>query len=162
MRVWWKFVKKVKFATSSGVDNLRKATWEEHAGIWIVSCQVGFRESLHNSSQVAIDQWNSRPKPFWNVFFSFLYRHYVSSHYPQNCKELLREKTLAIHLRVKDSKPTIIYTISLSCPLLLPLQLQILERFLVQTLTSYNLSAEWSFGVWGSIGRSHRADAIWS
>ena len=28
-------------------------------------------------------------------------------------KEFLREKTLAIHLRVRDCKPTIIYTISL-------------------------------------------------
>ena len=73
-------------------------------------------------------------------------------------------KTLAIHLRVRDCKPIIIYIISLSFHLLL-LQLQILERFLAQTLTShYYLSVERSFGACvGSIRRSHRlADAIWS
>ena len=63
--------------------------------------------------------------------------------------ESFREKTLATHLRVKGCEPIIIYTISLSFPLLLPLQLQIFERFLAQTLTSPNLSAERSFGVCG-------------
>ena len=82
---------------------------------------------------------------FWNVFFSFLYQHYISPLYPQNSKEILREKTLAIHMRVRDCKPIIIYTISLSFPLHLPLQLQILETFLAQTLTSPNMIAKWSF-----------------
>ena len=92
-------------------------------------CQAVFCESLLDSSQVASDPWNSLLEPFWNVFFSFFYQHYISPHYPQNCKELLREKTLSINLRVRNCKLTIIYIISLSFPLLLPLQLQILERF---------------------------------
>ena len=52
-------------------------------------------------------------------------------------------------MRVRDCKPAIIYIISLSFPLLLPLQLQILERFLAQALTSPNLSVERSFGACG-------------
>ena len=39
---------------------------------------------------------------------SFLYPHYISPHYPRNCKESFREKTLEIHLRVRDCKPTIL------------------------------------------------------
>ena len=114
-------------------------------------------------NQVTSDPLNLLPKPFWNVFFSFLHQHHIKPHYPQNCKELLREKTLAIHLRVRDCKPTIIYTISLSCPLLLPFQLQILKRSLAQILISLILSVERRFGSVGRIGRSHwMADAIWS
>ena len=52
-------------------------------------------------------------------------------------------------MRGRDCKPTIIYTISLSFPLLLLLKLQILERFLVQTLASPNLNAKRSFGACG-------------
>ena len=132
-------------SSTSRVDNPWKVTWETHVGIWTVSCQARFRESLCDSSQVASDLRNSLSGHFWNVFLAFLYQHYISLHYPRNCKEFLREKTLAIHLRVRDCKPTIIYTIFLSFPLFLPLQLQILERFFSQTLTSPNLSAEWSF-----------------
>ena len=64
-------------------------------------------------------------------------------------KKLLKEKTLAKHLRVKDCIPTIIYTISLKFPLLLPFHLHILQRFLTQTLTLPNLSVERSFGTYG-------------
>jgi len=60
----------------------------------------------------------------------------------------LTEKTLAEHLGVRDCLPTIIYTISLKFPLLLPLHLYILERFLTQTLTSPILSVERSFGAY--------------
>ena len=142
-------MKKVKFVTSSWVDNLQMATWKAHAGIWIVSYQAGFRKSLHDSGQVASETWNLLPEPFLNMFFSFLDQHYINPHYPQNCKEFLRKKTLAIHLRVRDCKPTIIYTISLSFLLLLPLQLQILKRFLAQTLISPNLSTERNFSACG-------------
>ena len=131
------------------MNNPWKATWEAHIRIWTVSCQPGFHESFRDSSQVARDLQNSLSKHLWNVFFTFLYQHYISLHYPWNCKELLREKTLTIHLKVRDCKPTIICTIFLSFPLLLPLQLQNLERFFFQTLTSPNLSAEWSFGTCG-------------
>ena len=62
-------------------------------------------------------------------------------------KKFLREKTLAKHLRVRDCLLTIIYTISLKFPVLLPLHLHILERFLSQTLISPILSVERSFGV---------------
>ena len=52
-------------------------------------------------------------------------------------------------MRGRDCKPTIIYTISLSFPLLLLLKLQILESFLAQTHTSPNLSVENCFGASG-------------
>ena len=123
VRVWWRFMKNVKFATGSRLDNS-------------FLCQASFHESLCDSDQVMSDLQSSLPEPFWNVFFSFLYQHYISPHYPRNCMKTFREKTLAIHLRVKVCIPIIIYTISLSFFLLPPLQLQILERFLTQTLTS--------------------------
>ena len=80
--------------------------------------------------QLASDPWNSLPRCFKGCLSSFLYTHYISLHYPRNCKETFKDKTLTIHLRFRECKPTIMYTISLSFPLLLPLQLQILGRFL--------------------------------
>ena len=91
-----------------------------------------------------LSTWN-----FLKCIFLFFYQHYISPHYPRNCKETFREKTLTIHLKVRDCKPTIIYTIFFSFSLLLPLQFQILEMFLTQTLTSPNLSVERSFGACG-------------
>ena len=64
-------------------------------------------------------------------------------------KKLLRDKTLAKHLRVRDCIPTIIYSISLKFPLFLPHHLHIFERVLAQTLTSPNLSVKISFGAYG-------------
>ena len=64
-------------------------------------------------------------------------------------KKLLSEKTLAKHLKVRHCLPTILYIISLKFPLLLPLHLYILERFLAQTLTLPILSVERSFGAFG-------------
>ena len=46
----------------------------------------------------------------FSVLSSFLYLHYKSSHYPWNWKENFREKTLEMHLKVRDCTPTIIYT----------------------------------------------------
>ena len=45
-----------------------------------------------------------------SVFSSFLYPHYKNPLCPRNCKENLREKNQETHLRVRDCKPTIIYT----------------------------------------------------
>ena len=45
--------------------------------------------------------------------------------------------------------PTIIYTNSLGFPLLLPLHLHILKRFLAQTFISLILSVERSFSAFG-------------
>ena len=54
-------------------------------------------------------------------FFPFLYAHCKSPHYPWNCKENFREKTLEIHWRVKDCLPTTLYTFLLVFLILLPL-----------------------------------------
>ena len=75
---------------------------------------------FRNSSQVASDSWNSLVDCFLSVNFLILYQHYINPHYPQIVrrrrsihKELLREKILAKHLRVRDCLPTILYIISL-------------------------------------------------
>ena len=123
-----KICEESEFATSSWVDQPVKGHVRSTCKNLISFCYAVFCESLRNSSQVVSDPRNSLLEPFWNVFFLFIYQHYIRSHYPQYCKEFFREKTVAIHLRVRDCKPTIIYTNFLSFPLLLPLQLQILER----------------------------------
>ena len=84
-----------------------------------------------------------------SVLSSFLYPHYKSPHYPWNCKENLREKTLEIHLRVRDCTPTILYKILLiflysSLSNSIPI-----ERFLTQTHTTPNLSVVSCFGSFG-------------
>ena len=90
-----------------------------------------FKESLTNwilqvicnLGQVANDSRNSLPDYFLVFLFSFLFQQYINSHYPRNVrsrrsihKKLLREKTLAKHLRVRDCLPTILYIISLEFP----------------------------------------------
>ena len=83
------------------------------------------------------------------VLFSFLYPHYKSPHYPWNCKKNLREKTLEIHLRVRDCTPTILYKILLIF-LYSSLSNSIhIERFLAQTHTTLNLSVVSCFGSFG-------------
>ena len=76
-----------------------------------------------DSGQVANDSGNSLPIYFLVYLFSFLYQQYINPHYPRNVrsrrsihKKLLREKTLAKHLRVRDCLPTILYIISLEFP----------------------------------------------
>ena len=74
---------------------------------------------IRDSSQGLSDPRNSLLDCFLSLTFPILYQHYINSHYPRNVrrrsihKKLLREKTLAKHLRVKDCLPTILYIISL-------------------------------------------------
>ena len=117
--------------------------------------QVGFCESFATQSKSQVPTKLSTWL-FWLCLFTFLYQHYKNPHYPRNVrrarslyKKLLREKTLAKHLRVRDCLPTILYIISLEFPLLLPFHLHILERFLAQTFISSILSVERSFGAYG-------------
>ena len=77
---------------------------------------------------------------------SFLYPHYKKLHYPQNCKENFREKTLEIHLRVRDYTPTILYTFLLVFFYLYLSNFISIERFLAQTYTSPILSVMSCFG----------------
>ena len=71
-----------------------------------------------DSGQVTSDPQNLLPGDFYSGFSSFLYQYYISPHYPRNFKKgfskgTFERETLAIHLRVRDCSPTIIYTISL-------------------------------------------------
>ena len=63
-----------------------------------------------------------------SLFPFFLYLHYKSLNYPQNCKKSFRKKTLEIHWRVRDCKPTIIYTFLLVFFTIFPLPLSYLKR----------------------------------
>ena len=131
VRVWWRLVKIVKFATCSRLA--RKWTTRErpHEKYMLESKLAKLYFVCHFMTWPTCE-WPAKLSAcmILIVLFSFLYPHYIRSHYLQNCKETLRERTLAIYLRVRDCKPIIIYTISLNFPLLLPLQLQIIERFL--------------------------------
>ena len=78
---------------------------------------------IHDSGQVASDLRNSLADFFWVYLFSFLYQHHINPYNPWNVsrtmsihKKLLREKTLAKHLRVRYCLPTILYIISLEFP----------------------------------------------
>ena len=99
-------------AIGSRLDNSWKVTREVHAGNWRVKCQKASRDSSCDLANPQDDLRDSLSTCF-TVLFSFLYPHYKSSHYPWNCKETFREKTLEIHLKVRDCKPTIIYTFPL-------------------------------------------------
>ena len=85
-----------------------------------ISWQVVFHESLRDSNQVVSDPRNSRSNSFLVCLFLFPYQHYINPHYPWNVrrtrsihKKLLKEKTLAKHLRVRVCLPIILYIISL-------------------------------------------------
>ena len=77
------------------------------------------------------------------LFYQILYPHYKYLHYPRIVRSaFLRENPSKYTLELEIVIPTIIYTLPLGFPLLLPLYLYILERFLAQTLTIPNLSVE--------------------
>ena len=78
---------------------------------------------IRDSSPVTSDWRNSLPDCFLSVTFPILYQHYINPHYPRNIrrrrsihKKILREKTLAKHLIIRDCLPTILYIISLKFP----------------------------------------------
>ena len=75
---------------------------------------------------------------------------YIYPYYPRIVISVfLRENPSKYTWELEIVIPTIVYTFPLGFPLLLPLHLYILERFLAQTLTAPNLSVEWSFGTAG-------------
>ena len=77
------------------------------------------------------------------LFYQILYPHYKYLHYPRIVRSaFLRENPSKYTLELEIVIPTIIYTLPLGFPLLLPLHLYILERFLAQKLTIPNLSVE--------------------
>ena len=100
--------------------NLRNRPREKH--------MLEFEESLigwilwviRDSRQVVSDLQNSLLDYFWVCLFSVLYQQYINPYYTRNVrktrsihKKLLREKTLAKHLRVRVYLPTILNIISL-------------------------------------------------
>ena len=84
------------------------------------------------------------------LLYQILFPHYIYPYYPQIVRSTFqRDNPSKYTWELEIVIPTIIYTFPLSFPLLLPLHLYILERFLAQTLTTPNLSVEWSFGAVG-------------
>ena len=123
VRVWGRICEDEDFATSLWLltresSHVRSTCWNLKS-LW----QTLFRESLRNLSQVVSDPRNSLLDYISVCLFSFLYQHFINPHYPWNVrrtriilKKLLREKTLAKHLRVRGCLPTILYIISLELP----------------------------------------------
>ena len=63
---------------------------------------------IRNSDQIVSDPWNSLLDCFLSLTFPILYQHYINPHCPWSVrrmsihKKLLREKTHAKYLRVRD------------------------------------------------------------
>ena len=103
--------------------DLRNKLREKHMLEFEESLTGWILQVIRYSGQVTNHPRNSLPDYFLVCLFSFLYKHYINPHYPRNVrrtrsihKKLLREKTLAKHLRVIDCLPTILYIISLEFP----------------------------------------------
>ena len=103
--------------------------------------------------QLAIDLQKAINNCFMcvSLFPFFLYLHYNSLNYPQNCKKSFRKKTLEIHWRVRDCKPTIIYTFLLVFFTIFPLPLSYLRGDFIQTQPTHNLSVRSIFGAWEAL-----------
>ena len=85
-----------------------------------------------------------------------IYTHYIYHHYPQIVRSAFqRENPRKYTWELEIFIPTIIYTFPCSFLQLLPLHLYILERLLVQTLTTLILSVKWDFGATGRGGLMH-------
>ena len=88
-------------------------------------------------------------------FSSFLYPHYISLYYPQNCEKSFREKTLGIHLRARNWKITVLYTFLLVF-LTLPLtKFHILwEVFSLNTNYTHSECCELIWSFWEALGHA--------
>ena len=98
--------------------HMRSTCWNLKS-LW----QARFCESFTTQAKLRVTRKTIYLISFWVCLFSFLYQHYINPHYPRNVrririihKKLLREKTLAKHLRVRDCLLTILYIISLEFP----------------------------------------------
>ena len=93
---------------------------------------------------------------FYVCLSLFLYSHYISPHYQRNCNknnESFKEKTLEIYLRVRDCKPTILYTILLVFLILFPLQFHILWEVLSpNTNHTHSECCELLWSFWEALG----------
>ena len=102
------------------IANLQNRPREKHMLEFEESLTGWILQVIRYSGQVTNHPRNSLPDYFLVCLFLFLYQHYINPHYPQNVrriksihKKLLREKTLAKHLRVRVYLPTILNIISL-------------------------------------------------
>ena len=132
----------VDFARSSREAN----PWSSHVlSTWLEceeSWQLGFRECLAGKAFPR----NTRETLCFAIL-SFLLYHTL-------CFAIVRSsfqrENPSIHTwELEIVIPTIIYIIPCGFPLLLPLHIHILERLIVQTLTTPNLSVKWGFGAVG-------------
>ena len=87
---------------------------------------------------------------FWQFVISDtpgFYPHYIYPHYPHiKRNDFQRENPSHYPWEWEIFIPTILYTIHYGFPQLLPLHIQILERLIVQTLTTCILGVKWDFG----------------
>ena len=96
------YVSFVKLVTSSRLARkwtTRKRPHEKHIlGSCIDLCQVGFRESLRGLANSRVTHETLYLHDFKECFPHFFYTHYISSHYPRNCKEIFQIKNPSITL----------------------------------------------------------------
>ena len=142
---WWRTVKNRTTRDWFKSRVTRKRSREEHM-LEVETFKCGWY--LTSSSRLGqLVTWLVRcTASLFVCLSSFLYPHYKSSHYPWNCKENFREKTLEIHWRVKDCLPIILYTFFLVFLYSYLSNFISFEKFLAQTHTSPILSVVSHFG----------------
>ena len=81
------------FVTYSRLDDLRKVTWEVHAGSWRVKCQAIFWESLCDLANLWVTRETLCLDDFKCDSYT-LHPYYIYHHYQQKCIETIQKKTL--------------------------------------------------------------------
>ena len=110
MKTQWWVMENLKSKQPQSISRLTHDWCNQWKATW--GAQSSNDSSVRAISRVACDLANLRDVLInrFCVFPSFLYPYYKNPHYPRNCKECFREKTLKIQWRVSDCIPTILYT----------------------------------------------------
>ena len=134
----------------------RKRSCEEHMlEVQRSQCQRHLR-SVSRLGQLTTWLKRCTASLFYVCLSLFLYLHYISPHYSRNCNknnESFKEKTLEIHLRVRDCIPTILYTFLWVFLILFPLQFHILWEVLCpNTNHTHSECYELLWSFWEALG----------
>ena len=122
------------------------STWLECEDSWQM-VTAGFRECLADKAFP-----RDTCETFYFAIFSYLIHlistHTIYTHITHICWGVLFQRENPSHnlWELEIVIPTILYTIHCGFPQLLPLNFQILERLIAQTLTTPILSVKWGFG----------------
>ena len=144
----------VQFMTNSREaqekSNLRKghvwSTWlEVEESQQAVKFASVSREGLSHEVPAKLSVWQKD-----KVFYQIIYPHYKYPHYPRIIRSAFQRENFSKYTWELDIVIlTIICTFLCGFSQLLPLHLYILERLIVQILTTLDMSVKWGFGVVG-------------